>query len=64
MLIIERGDTETIDRMLKRYKNKHRNVKLRDELNSRKVFTKPSVLRRKEVLKAIYTSKKFAGDNR
>ncbi len=64
MLIIERGDTETIDRMLKRYKNKHRKVKLRDELNSRKEFVKPSVLRRKEVLKAVYTQKKYGSDDR
>ncbi|MFK7808585.1 MAG: 30S ribosomal protein S21 [Saprospiraceae bacterium] len=64
MLIIERGDTETIDRMLKRYKNKHRRVKMREQLNSRKEFVKPSVLRRKEVLKAVYTQKKYGTDER
>jgi len=55
MLIIERKSNETIDRMVKRYKSKHRNVKLRDELRGRKEFVKPSVKRRKEVLKALYS---------
>jgi small subunit ribosomal protein S21 len=58
MLIIERKDGESIDRMLRRYKRKHRNVKLRNELRRRKEFTKPSVTRRKEVLKAIYKEDK------
>jgi small subunit ribosomal protein S21 len=58
MLIIERKDGESIDRMLRRYKRKHRNVKLRNELRRRKEFTKPSVNRRKEVLKAIYKEDK------
>lgn len=58
MLIIERKDGESIDRMLRRYKRKHRNVKLRNELRRRKEFTKPSVSRRKEVLKAIYKEEK------
>jgi small subunit ribosomal protein S21 len=54
MLIIERKEGESIDRVLKRYKRKHRNVKLRRELSDRKYFTKPSVKRREEVLKAAY----------
>ncbi|RME97979.1 MAG: 30S ribosomal protein S21 [Bacteroidetes bacterium] len=58
MLIIERKDGESIDRMLRRYKRKHRNVKLRNELRRRKEFIKPSVLRRKEVLKAAYIQSK------
>jgi len=58
MLIIDRYDGETIDRMLRRYKRKHRDIKLRTELNSRKHFIKPSVKRRKEVLKASYKLRK------
>ena len=60
MLIIERKDGESIDRMVKRYKRKFRNTKLRDELRRRKEFTKPSVARRNELLKAAYKSKKEA----
>ncbi|MFT4754501.1 MAG: small subunit ribosomal protein S21 [Salibacteraceae bacterium] len=59
MIIIERKDRETIERMLKRYKNKHRKVKLRDELRRRKEFTKPSVARRTELLKAQYKLHKY-----
>ncbi|MFT4754885.1 MAG: small subunit ribosomal protein S21 [Salibacteraceae bacterium] len=59
MIIIKRKDTETIERMLKRYKNKHRKVKLRDELRRRKEFTKPSVSRRTELLKARYKLQKY-----
>lgn len=54
MLIIERKEGESIERVLKRYKRKHRDVKLRRELRERKFFTKPSVKRREEVLKASY----------
>ena len=60
MIIIEVKDGESIDRALKRYKNKHRRVKLMDELRRRKHFTKPSVERRTEVLKAVYKNKKNA----
>lgn len=63
MIIIERKDGETIDRMVKRYKNKHRQVKLRNILNERKTFTKPSVKRRTEVLKAVYKNEKNLNDN-
>ena len=58
MLIIERNDNETIDRVLRRYKRKHRETKLRQELQNRKYFTKPSVKRRKEILKAIFIEEK------
>jgi small subunit ribosomal protein S21 len=59
MLIIERKEGESIDRTLKRYKRKHRDTKLRRELRNRKEYTKPSVRRRNEILKAIYSKKKL-----
>lgn len=59
MLIIDRKDGESIDRMLKRYKRKHRNVKLRRTLRSRQYFEKQSVKRRTEILDAVYRQKKF-----
>ncbi len=59
MIIIDRKDDESIDRVLKRYKNKHRKVEVVKELRKRKEFVKPSVMRRKEVLKAIYRRKKY-----
>ncbi len=54
MLIIEVKDGESIDRALKRYKRKFQNAKIMRELRSRREFTKPSVKRRNEVLKAVY----------
>ncbi len=54
MIIIEVKDGENIDKALKRYKRKHRNVGIVKELHKRKHFTKPSVKRRNEILQAIY----------
>ncbi len=58
MIIIEIKDGESIDRALKRYKRKHRNVGIVKELRRRQQFTKPSVKRRSEVLKAQYLLQK------
>ena len=58
MLIIEVKNGEGIERALRRYRRKHRDTKLRNELRSRQQFTKPSVKRRHEVLKAVYKQKK------
>jgi len=63
MIIIERKSNESIDRMVKRYKSKHRNIKLRNELRSRKQYIKPSVRRRTEVLSAMYSIKKFGAED-
>ncbi len=58
MLIIEVKSGEGIERALRRYRRKHRDTKLRNELRARKQFTKPSVKRRHEILKAVYKQKK------
>ena len=58
MLIIEVKNGESIDQALKRYKRKFRNAKVMKELRNRKQFTKPSVERRHEVLKAVYKEEK------
>lgn len=58
MLIIEVKNGESIDQALKRYKRKFRNAKVMKELRGRKQFTKPSVKRRHEVLKAVYKEEK------
>lgn len=59
MLVINRKDGETIDRALRRYKRKHREVQLMKELRRRKHYIKPSIKRRKEVIKAVYSLKKL-----
>ena len=58
MLIINVKENESIDRALKRYKRKFQDSGTLKELRQRKYFTKPSVKRRKEVLKAIYKEQK------
>ena len=51
-IIIKEG--ENIERALKRYKRKHRNVKVMQNLRENQFFTKPSVKRRREIQKASY----------
>lgn len=58
MIIIPVKDGENIERALKRYKNKHRNVQITRELRTRKNYVKPTVANRAEKLKAIYINKK------
>ena len=58
MLIIEVKEGESIDRALKRYKRKHRQINLMRHLRDRKYFTKPSEARRNEILKAQYRNEK------
>lgn len=62
MLILDRKDGETIDRLLKRYKRKHRQVQVTKNLRKRKHFVKPSILRREEVLKATYIQEKYGSN--
>ena len=57
MLIINVKDGESIDRALRRYKNKHKKVQLMKQLRARKHFTKPSVLKKKAIEKAAYRDK-------
>jgi len=59
MLIINLKDGETIDKALRRYKRKHRNTKLMQELRRRKEYVKPSIKRRNEIIKAVYSQKKM-----
>lgn len=59
MLIIHVKEGESIDRALKKYKRKYERSGVLKEIRKRKHYTKPSVERRKEVLKAEYKRKKF-----
>jgi small subunit ribosomal protein S21 len=59
MLIIDVKDGESIDRALKKYKRKFERSGVLKEVRKRKHFTKPSVERRKELLKAEYRLEKF-----
>ena len=63
MLIINVREGENIDRALKRYKRKSINTRVIRELRNRRDYTKPSVERRKEKLKAAYRQKMYAKEN-
>ncbi|RSK39841.1 30S ribosomal protein S21 [Mangrovimonas spongiae] len=54
MLKIEVKEGEKIERALKRYKRKHRNVKIMQQIRENQYYTKKSVERRKEIQKASY----------
>jgi len=57
MIIID-ARNKPIEQVLKQYKNKHNKIGIVKELRSRQTFTKPSVVRRTEVLKAQYIESK------
>jgi len=61
MLIIDSKDCENIDKALKKYKKKFEKSKILLQLRERQTFTKPSVKRRNQVLKAVYKQKIASG---
>lgn len=62
MLIIDSKDCENIDKALKKYKKKYEKSRVLNQLRDRQSFTKPSIRRRTEVLKAIYKLQLNNGD--
>ncbi len=63
MLILEIKDGDTIDKVLKKYKRKFEKSGTLKELRRRKAFSKPSVRRRTEVLKAVYKEDMYGNKN-
>jgi small subunit ribosomal protein S21 len=61
MLIIDSKDCENIDKALKKYKKKFEKARVLLQLRERQSFTKPSVKRRGEVLKAVYKQQIASG---
>jgi len=57
MLIIKKGEKESIDKVLKRYKRKCRETRLLKDIRARKEFVKPSITKRKTKQKAVYLQK-------
>lgn len=62
MLIIDSKDCENIDKALKKYKKKYEKSRVLNQLRERQSFTKPSVRRRTQVLKAVYKQQMANGD--
>ena len=57
MIIID-ARNKPIEQVLKQYKNKHSKMGIVEELRERQTFTKPSIKRRAEILKAKYVESK------
>lgn len=54
MIIVPLKEGENIDRALKRFKRKFEKTGVVKELRTRQAFEKPSVLKRKQKLHAVY----------
>jgi small subunit ribosomal protein S21 len=61
MLIIDSKDCENIDKALKKYKKKFEKSRVLLQLRERQSFTKPSIRRRTQVLKAVYKQQLESG---
>ena len=61
MLIIDSKDCENIDKALKKYKKKFEKSKTLLQLRARQAFIKPSIVRRGQVLKAVYKQQLATG---
>jgi small subunit ribosomal protein S21 len=57
MLLVNVKENESIDKALKRFKKKFEKTGVVKELRKRSQFDKPSVVRRKEIIKAKYIQK-------
>ncbi len=54
MIIVPVKEGESIDRVLKKFKRKFEKTGVVKELRNRQKYTKPSVVKREQKLKAIY----------
>jgi small subunit ribosomal protein S21 len=61
MIIIDLSKERNLESALRAYKSKVQKTKQIQKLRERQEFVKPSVSRRKEVLKAIYLQQKKNG---
>ena len=57
MIIVQVREGENIERALKKFKRKYEKTGIVKELRARQAFEKPSVTKRKRLMKAIYVQK-------
>ena len=57
MIIVPVKEGESIDRALKKYKRKYEKTGVIKELRERQQFTKPSVKKRSQKLRAVFIQK-------
>lgn len=64
MLIVNVKENESIDKALKRFKKKFEKTGVLKELRARTSFTKPSVSRRAEIIRASYRERMRLQDSK
>lgn len=57
MIIVQVKEGENIERALKKFKRKFEKTGVTKELRARQAFSKPSVLNRRKMMKAVYVQK-------
>ncbi|MFN4235413.1 MAG: 30S ribosomal protein S21 [Bacteroidia bacterium] len=57
MIIVPVKEGETIEKALKKFKKKFEKTGIVKELRERQKYTKPSVKRREQIIRAIYREK-------
>ncbi|HRD40659.1 MAG TPA: 30S ribosomal protein S21 [Bacteroidia bacterium] len=62
MLIVQVKEGDTIEKALKKFKKKFEKTGVVKQLRARQKFTKPSVRRREEIIKAVYKQKLQNGE--
>ncbi|MBK6776373.1 MAG: 30S ribosomal protein S21 [Flavobacteriales bacterium] len=62
MLIIPVKEGEAIDKALKKFKKKYEKTGVLRALRKRKAYVKPSVERRKEIIRAVYKTEMFRNE--
>ncbi|MCO5231269.1 MAG: 30S ribosomal protein S21 [Chitinophagales bacterium] len=54
MLIIDARESDSLDKALRVYKKKYEKAGVIKEIRARQSFTKPSIIKRDQKLKAVY----------
>lgn len=63
MIIVPVKDGESIEKSLKKFKKKIEKTGMVRELRERQKFTKPSVVKRMQKIKAVYVQKMHQSDD-
>lgn len=59
MIVVQVKEGENIEKALKRFKRRFERTGAVKELRARREFTKPSVIKRKKMQKAVYVKQLF-----
>lgn len=62
MLIVQVKEGDTIEKALKKFKKKFEKTGVVKQLRARQKFTKPSIVRREQIIKAVYKQKLQTGE--